>query len=115
MFVSVSIVFVSNLLLNFWYKLFLVLKRGGVSTRLPQGLKENFSLAKADYALILKAIIKQSNGMLVMGVCNPAGESASYNGLYFTDSELRELDNLVQAKDLLSDAARAFLGRCAGV
>ena len=29
--------------------------------------------------------------MLVMGVCNPAGESAGYNGLYFTDSELREL------------------------
>ena len=26
-----------------------------------------------------------------MGVCNPAGESAGYNGLYFTDSELREL------------------------
>ena len=24
-------------------------------------------------------------------------------------------DNLVQAKDLLSDTARAFLGRCAGV
>jgi hypothetical protein len=29
--------------------------------------------------------------MLVMGVCNPAGESADYNGLYFTDAELREL------------------------
>ena len=29
--------------------------------------------------------------MLVMGVCNPAGESPAYNGLYFTDTELREL------------------------
>jgi hypothetical protein len=29
--------------------------------------------------------------MLVMGVCNPAGEDQEYNGLYFTDSELREL------------------------
>jgi len=29
--------------------------------------------------------------MLVMGVCNPAGEAADYNGLYFTDAELREL------------------------
>jgi hypothetical protein len=29
--------------------------------------------------------------MLVMGVCNPAGERAGYNGLYFTDSELRDL------------------------
>ena len=29
--------------------------------------------------------------MLVMGVCNPAGEKADYNGLYFTDAELREL------------------------
>ena len=26
-----------------------------------------------------------------MGVCNPAGEAADYNGLYFTDAELREL------------------------
>ncbi len=26
-----------------------------------------------------------------MGVCNPAGEDKEYNGLYFTDSELREL------------------------
>jgi hypothetical protein len=29
--------------------------------------------------------------MLIMGVCNPAGESASYNGLYFTDAELHDL------------------------
>jgi hypothetical protein len=29
--------------------------------------------------------------MLVMGVCNPAGEKHGYNGLYFTDSELRDL------------------------
>ena len=29
--------------------------------------------------------------MLVVGVCNPAGEAADYNGLYFTDAELREL------------------------
>lgn len=29
--------------------------------------------------------------MLVMGVCNPAGEKQGYNGLYFTDSELRHL------------------------
>jgi hypothetical protein len=35
--------------------------------------------------------IKQTRDMLVMGVCNPAGERAGYNGLYFTDSELREL------------------------
>jgi hypothetical protein len=26
-----------------------------------------------------------------MGVCNPAGEAADYNGLYFTDAELRAL------------------------
>ena len=26
-----------------------------------------------------------------MGVCNPAGEVEDYNGLYFTDTELREL------------------------
>ena len=26
-----------------------------------------------------------------MGVCNPAGEAADYNGLYFTAAELREL------------------------
>ena len=26
-----------------------------------------------------------------MGVCNPAGEKQGYNGLYFTDSELRHL------------------------
>ena len=29
--------------------------------------------------------------MLVMGVCNPAGEEQGYNCLYFTDSELHEL------------------------
>lgn len=29
--------------------------------------------------------------MLVMGVCNPAGEGPAYNGLYFTDKELRDL------------------------
>jgi hypothetical protein len=29
--------------------------------------------------------------MLVMGVCNPAGEAADYNGLYFTDAELRAM------------------------
>jgi len=29
--------------------------------------------------------------MLVMGVCNPAGEASNYNGLYFTDEELRQL------------------------
>ena len=29
--------------------------------------------------------------MLVMGVCNPAGEQNSYNGLYFTGGELSEL------------------------
>jgi hypothetical protein len=28
--------------------------------------------------------------MLVMGVCNPAGEAADYNGFYFTDADLRE-------------------------
>jgi hypothetical protein len=35
--------------------------------------------------------IKHASRMLVMGVCNPAGEAADYNGLYFTDAELREL------------------------
>ena len=29
--------------------------------------------------------------MLVMGVCNPAGEQNSYNGLYYTGGELSEL------------------------
>ena len=29
--------------------------------------------------------------MLVMGVCNPPGERDGYNGLYFTDAELRQL------------------------
>lgn len=29
--------------------------------------------------------------MLVMGVCNPAGEQNTYNGLYFTGGELEEL------------------------
>jgi hypothetical protein len=29
--------------------------------------------------------------MLVMGVCNPAGERNTYNGLYFTGDELQEL------------------------
>ena len=29
--------------------------------------------------------------MLVMGVCNPPGERDGYNGLYFTDHELRQL------------------------
>ncbi len=29
--------------------------------------------------------------MLVMGVCNPPGEHDGYNGLYFTDQELRQL------------------------
>jgi hypothetical protein len=35
--------------------------------------------------------IKQMKGMLVMGMCNLAGEIVGYNWLYFTDSELREL------------------------
>ena len=30
--------------------------------------------------------------MLVMGVCNPEGEKDEYNGLYFTDTELRDLE-----------------------
>ena len=30
--------------------------------------------------------------MLLMGVCNPAGEKDEYNGLYFTDKELRQLE-----------------------
>ena len=29
--------------------------------------------------------------MLVMGVCNPAGEQNTYNGLYFTGGELEQL------------------------
>lgn len=29
--------------------------------------------------------------MLVMGVCNPPGERDGYNGLYFTDAELRQM------------------------
>lgn len=29
--------------------------------------------------------------MLVMGVCNPAGEAEDYNGLYLTDTEIRAL------------------------
>ena len=41
--------------------------------------------------MMLPFIIKHTKGMLVMGVCNPAGERAGYNGLYFTDSELQEL------------------------
>ena len=35
--------------------------------------------------------IKHASRMLVMGVCNPAGEAVDYNGLYFTDEELRQL------------------------
>ena len=41
--------------------------------------------------ITLRVRIKQAPRMLVMGVCNPAGEGADYNGLYFTDKELREL------------------------
>ena len=43
------------------------------------------------YSLARCIRIKQQLGMLVMGVCNPAGEGPAYNGLYFTDTELRQL------------------------
>jgi hypothetical protein len=29
--------------------------------------------------------------MLVLGICNPKGEAETYNGLYFRDSELRDM------------------------
>jgi hypothetical protein len=37
--------------------------------------------------------------MLVMGICNPAGENDAYNGLYLTQNELR---NVVSNRSMLN-------------
>ena len=42
--------------------------------------------------------------MLVMGVCNPAGERNTYNGLYFTGGEL---EDLVHSGELLGRPVKA--------
>jgi hypothetical protein len=38
--------------------------------------------------------------MLVVGVCNPAGEADGYNGLYLTQSELRGVVSTGSMRDL---------------
>ena len=37
--------------------------------------------------------------MLVMGICNPAGEDDAYNGLYLTQNELR---NVVNSRSMIN-------------
>jgi hypothetical protein len=48
-------------------------------------------LNKVVQSLSLSIDYKARAGHACVGVCNPAGEAADYNGLYFTDAELREL------------------------
>ena len=51
--------------------------------------------------------------MLIMGVCNPTGEEDTYNGLYMTATELREIvrDNKMRNVPVKTEHAGSEVGR----
>ena len=50
--------------------------------------------------------------MLVVGVCNPAGERAGYNGLYLTEAELRRVvqQGLMQNLPVMTEHSGSAVG-----